>query len=172
MALYTVTGNERAVTSSCAQEGFTYLGLLFAVALMGVAMAAMGQLWSTERQREREQELLFVGDQFRSAIGQYFESSPGLVKRYPTSLDDLLSDDRYLRVRRYLRQVYADPITGERRWGLVPSPEGGIMGVFSLSQGVPMKQSGFSGKDSSLNGSGSYSDWKFAYFPERLAGKE
>lgn len=47
------------------QKGFTYLGLLFVVALMGIALAATGSLWVVERQREREQELLFVGDQIR-----------------------------------------------------------------------------------------------------------
>ena len=54
-----------------AQRGFTYVGLLLAVALAGVALAAAGTLWSTVAQRDRELELLFVGDQYRRAIGSY-----------------------------------------------------------------------------------------------------
>jgi hypothetical protein len=27
---------------------------------------------------KREQELLFIGEQFRGAIGQYYEGSPGI----------------------------------------------------------------------------------------------
>ncbi|CAK0781592.1 hypothetical protein CCP3SC15_930023 [Gammaproteobacteria bacterium] len=107
------------------QYGFTYLGLLFAVAMAGVALAATGVLWSTQRQREREQDLLFVGNQIRQAIRSYYEHSPGLVKRYPAKLDDLLRDNRFLTVQRHLRQRYMDPMTGAREWGLVMAPKGG-----------------------------------------------
>ena len=52
-----------------AQRGFTYLALLVAVALLGIGLAAGSELWSQTRQREREQELLYIGAQFRRAIG-------------------------------------------------------------------------------------------------------
>src|SRR3990172_7233078 len=119
------------------QSGFTYLGLLFVVAMAGVALAATGMLWSTQRQREREQELLFVGNQIRQAIGSYYERSPGLVKRYPAKLDDLLKDNRFINVQRHLRQHYVDPLTDSQEWGLVTAPEGGVMGVYSLATGTP-----------------------------------
>ena len=147
------------------QRGFTYLGLLFAVALAGVALAATGVLWSTQRQREREQELLYVGNQIRQAIGSYYERSPGLVKRYPAKLDDLLKDDRYIGIQRHLRQPYRDPITGAREWGLVMAPEGGVMGVHSLSTGAAIKQAGFAAADAGLEGRSRYSDWAFVYRP-------
>jgi len=98
------------------QNGFTYLGLLFAVAMAGVALAATGTLWSTQRQREREQELLFVGNQIRQAIGSYYQRSPGLVKHYPAKLDDLLKDNRFINVQRHLRQRYLDPLTDSPEW--------------------------------------------------------
>ena len=50
------------------EAGFTYIGILLAMALFGVALAATGDVWRTAAQREREQELLFVGSQFRSAF--------------------------------------------------------------------------------------------------------
>ena len=46
------------------QGGFTYVGLLIAVALMGVGLAAYGELYSHAAQREKEAELLFIGGQF------------------------------------------------------------------------------------------------------------
>lgn len=145
------------------QNGFTYMGLLFAVAMAGVALAATGMLWSTQRQRDREQELLFVGNQIRQAIGSYYVRSPGLVKRYPAKLDDLLKDNRYINVQRHLRQRYIDPMTDTKEWGLVMAPEGGVMGVYSLAADTPIKQAGFAERDAELEGKTRYSDWKFVY---------
>jgi type II secretory pathway pseudopilin PulG len=147
------------------QGGFTYLGLLFAVALAGIALAATGVVWTTEARREKERELLFIGDEFRNAIADYYERTPGMVKRFPGKLDDLLKDERYLRTERRLRQVYRDPMTGERQWGLVSAPDGGVMGVYSLSAVRPIKQGGFTRWYTEFAGSQQYSDWKFVYRP-------
>jgi type II secretory pathway pseudopilin PulG len=145
------------------QRGFTYLGLLFVVAIAGIALAATGMLWSTQRQREREQELLFVGNQIREAIGNYYQHSPGLVKHYPAKLDDLLKDNRYITVQRYLRQRYVDPMTNTKEWGLIMAPEGGVMGVYSLSTDMPIKQAGFVDKNAEFEAKSRYSDWKFLH---------
>lgn len=147
------------------QGGFTYLALLFAVAVLGVVLAGAGVLWSVERQREREQELLFIGNQFRTAIRSYYEQSPGTLKRYPMTLSELVKDQRFLGVRRHLRQLYRDPMTGLPDWGLVMAPEGGIMGVYSLSEEKAIKRSGFLVRDAALEGKESYAEWQFVYRP-------
>lgn len=116
--------------------------------------------------RERERELLFVGEQFRRAIQQHYENSPG-TKRYPPSLEALLMDRRSPAVRRYLRRMYRDPMTGSDQWGLSVAPEGGIMGVYSLADGVPLRQAGFPGKQEHFEGARSYREWLFAYRPAR-----
>lgn len=149
--------------------GFTYLGLLFAIALAGVALAAIGVVWSIERQREREAELLFVGKQFRDAIASYYERSPGLVKRYPAKLEDLIKDNRFLTVQRHLRRIYPDPMMGTTEWQLVSAPEGGIMGVFSTSGAVPIKRSNFDNPFADFDGKGRYSEWRFIYRPSYQA---
>ena len=64
------------------QRGFTYLGLLMFVIISGIALSSTGQVWHAEAQREKERELLFIGEQFRKAIGSYYESTPGGVKTY------------------------------------------------------------------------------------------
>lgn len=149
----------------CRQCGLTYLALLLAVALTSITLAATGTLWSFERQREKEAELLFIGEQFRQAIRRYYEASPGSVKHYPAGLDDLLQDLRFLGVERRLRQIYIDPMTGARQWGLVRAPEGGIMGVHSLADGRPIKTAGFALRDADLEGKTKYSEWRFVYRP-------
>src|SRR5581483_4495323 len=149
--------------------GFTYLGLLFFVALIGIALAATGVVWHTESKRQRERELLFVGDQFRRAIGNYYERSPGGANSFPQSLDDLLLDSRYPNTQRYLRRVYADPMTGKTQWGLVKGPGDGIVGVYSLSEDKPLKTAGFKDVDADFEGKEKYSDWKFTYAPAAAA---
>jgi type II secretory pathway pseudopilin PulG len=151
------------------QEGFTYLALLIAVAVGGAVLAAVGELTSHAQQREKEAELLFVGQQYREAIRAYYERSPGGAKRYPKKLEDLLSDSRYPVAQRYLRRPYSDPMTGKADWGLVDAPEGGIMGVYSLSEAPPIKSGGFSKRDESFGGAARYADWKFFYSATALS---
>lgn len=151
-----------------AQSGFTYLGLLFLIAVMGLALAATGTVASMERQREKEKELLFVGGQFRQAIARYYERSPGGLKQYPPSLEALLQDARYPGTHRYLRKVYPDPITGRSDWGLVEGPGNAVMGVYSLSNKKPLKIGHFNEADQAFEGKTAYADWKFVYIPPQL----
>jgi len=145
--------------------GFTYIGLLLAVAVLGVGLAATGQVWRTAAAREKERELLFVGNQFRTAIMNYYAGTPAGQIRFPRSLEDLIEDHRMPVMRRHLRRVYPDPITGGDKWGIVPASDGGIAGVFSLSGQAPLKTAGFSGADAKFEGAERYSDWKFVYTP-------
>ena len=150
--------------------GFTYMALLFAIAIMGVALAATGTVWYQASQREKEQELLFIGNQFRQAVGLYYVRTPGGAKRYPQRLEDLLVDLRGQGVQRYLRKIYRDPITKEAKWGIVQAPEGGIMGVYSLSQETPLKTSSFRQVDKAFDGKSKYAEWQFIYRPSTPAG--
>jgi len=149
------------------ETGFTYLAVLFFVAIMGVMLAAAGVAWSTAQQRDKERELLFIGNQFRKAIAAYYESSPGSIKQYPNTFNDLLKDNRHLATRRHLRRIYADPMTLKPEWGIIRAPDGGIMGIHSLSTGRPMKSRNFLGRDSAFEGAISYADWRFVYEPSR-----
>ena len=148
------------------QRGFTLAGALILIAVAGAGMAAYGEMASHAAQREKEQELLFVGNQFRQAIGAFYDGTPGAAKQFPRKLEDLLQDQRYPVLRRHLRRIYADPMTGKREWGLVNAPEGGIMGIYSLSQAQPIKSGGFALRDRRLEGARErYADWQFTYTP-------
>lgn len=147
------------------QDGLTYLGVLLAVAILGTSLAATGTVWRTARRQDAEKELLFVGNEFRKAIETYYQRTPGTVKQYPPSLDALLQDPRTPTIQRYLRKLYRDPITERSEWGLIRAPEGGIAGVFSLSEEPPLKQANFSKGDEGFAGASKYADWRFVYMP-------
>lgn len=148
-----------------AERGFTYIWMLFAVALSGIVLASAGQIWQTETRREKEVELLFTGEQFRQAIGSYYENSPGMPKRYPDSLEKLLADDRFPIVRRHLRKIFLDPMTGRAEWGLIRKPGIGIVGVHSLSVQKPFKRANFHERYATFADAVSYQDWEFVYLP-------
>ena len=142
-----------------AQGGFTYLGLLFAIAIIGITLATVGVVWSTQARRDREAQLLFAGDQIRQAIGRYHDS--GGV--YPKSMDELLEDKRTPVTRRFLRRLYPDPMTGQADWELIKVADGGIMGVASSSHARPIKVAGFPVADTSFEKTDCYCAWKFIY---------
>src|SRR5512136_371706 len=85
-------------------RGFTYIALLAAIVIIGISLGAAGKYWQNILQREKEEELLFRGNQYVDAIRRY--STPVLGRgRYPSSIDDLFSDSS----KRYLRRKYKDP---------------------------------------------------------------
>jgi len=143
------------------QQGFVLLWLLFLVAGLGVGLAAMGTVWHTAAQREKEAELLFVGDQYRRAIESFWKASPQGQERLPKSLDELLEDPRFSHPVRHLRRLYADPMTGKAEWGLLKAADGGIAGVFSLSKAKPFKTDGFPAAYPGFRGKTSVGEWAF-----------
>ena len=48
--------------------GFTFIGLMVIITIMGIGLYAVGEVWHVAQKRANEQELLFVGNQFRLAI--------------------------------------------------------------------------------------------------------
>jgi type II secretory pathway pseudopilin PulG len=161
----------RLLVSRNASRGFTYIGLMIFVALIGIGLAFAGQVWHAAMQREKEKELMFIGDQFRTAIAKYYEWSPGGGKKFPRSLEDLLEDRRYPTTKRHLRRIYDDPMTGRADWGLVAAPDGSIMGVYSQSEEEPRKISGFRTEYEKFAEAKKYSDWKFTFDAAIVADK-
>jgi hypothetical protein len=144
---------------------------LIAVAMLGLGLLAGAEVYSTLVRREKERELLFIGNQFREAIRRYYEAPGVAVRRYPPSLDDLLRDSRVAGMRRYLRRIYADPFTGKSEWGLV-IVAGGIAGVHSLSEAAPLKVDNFEPRDAALAGKKSYKEWVFTHPPDLLLRRD
>lgn len=148
--------------------GFTYLGLLIFIAIMGMVAAATVTAGSVMQRRMHEDELLRIGSQFQAAFKIYYESSPVGQRHYPSELIDLIRDPRYTSVRRHLRRIYVDPLTGRAEWGIIKAPEGGIMGVYSLSEETPIRVSGFAPEFAAFEGKQKYSEWGFTFTPNLL----
>ena len=147
--------------TSPAQRGFTYLWVLLAIGLVAAGLAATAEVASTAARRDKEAELLFAGDQFARAIARYRAAVPG-SQQYPQRLENLLADNRFPNVRRHLRRIYRDPMTGGAEWGLVRGPNGGIVGVYSTSTAPPIKTANFPKEYAAFAGATSYRDWVFA----------
>lgn len=141
-------------------HGFALLWLLFWLAGLGVGLAALGTVWQTAAQREREAELLFVGDQYRRALESFHRASPAGQARYPAHLEELLLDPRFPHTVRHLRRPYPDPITGSGDWGLLRAA-GGIVGVYSRAAGEPRKRAGFAEPYRHFAEASQYRDWQF-----------
>jgi type II secretory pathway pseudopilin PulG len=163
MELATPSGE--AVTQPVAlrrqQGGFTYLAILLAVAFLGIGLAAVGAVWATAAQRNREQQLLFVGEAYRTAIGSYYRQG----HRYPQELQELIEDERTGVVRRHLRRLYPDPMTGQPDWELIRDPDGGITGVASISMQPPIKRANFPLYEADFADADCYCSWRFQYVP-------
>ena len=142
-------------------RGFTYVIVLFALAVFGLGLAAVGTAWSERSRREKETDLLRIGELYATSLSRYYAASPGSVKNYPTRLDDLLEDRRFVGIRRHLRTLYPDPVTGGVEWGLVRDVNGGIHGVYSLSNDRPLAIRALVVGEINLPAASTYRDWKF-----------
>jgi type II secretory pathway pseudopilin PulG len=121
-------------------RGAIYPILLISILVIGVATAGVAEVWSTQVKREKEEELLFRLGEFRRAIARYRADH----NRLPKELKDLLDDRTQLQRRRYLRRIYADPLTGKADWklDLLADRDGtvaGIRDVHSQAEGKPLK---------------------------------
>jgi type II secretory pathway pseudopilin PulG len=141
-------------------SGFTYLGLLVLVALIGLMLASAGEVAATAARRERETQLLWIGHQYRAAIARYW-----LQRRaYPQTLEELVGTAPEAPVQtRFIRRLYPDPMTNAVDWVLVAAPTGGIMGVASRSGKAPLKIGHFDDADVDLEGAKTYGDWQFTF---------
>lgn len=118
------------------QQGYTYIGLLLFVAVLGLVSASTLRIGVTAQRRVAEQELLERGWALTQALESYARATQGAQSPYPSSIQDLLRDPRSpLVVVRHLRRIERDPITGGTEWGVVLSADRrGIVGFYSLSE--------------------------------------
>ena len=105
------------------------MAMLFAIAVLGIGLVAASEMWSTTARREKQAELEWTGAQYVAAIGSYYYASPIGARKYPNDLQELIEDKRYVTVRRHLRALYPNPLTGARDWELVKASDGLIRGV-------------------------------------------
>jgi type II secretory pathway pseudopilin PulG len=165
----TVAGNMRPYF----QKGFTYLAVMLLVLILMLGLGAASEQIATINKRDREAELIFVGEQYRNAIASYYQNSPGGIKQFPSKLESLVLDKRSINPLRHLRKLYRDPVTDSNEWGLVKTPQDEIVGIYSLSSEEVLTTTNNSDlvqkinqyEIPSKNNIAVYSDWKFIFKP-------
>ncbi|WP_242560246.1 MULTISPECIES: type II secretion system protein [Pandoraea] len=146
-----------------AQRGFTYVGLLILVAVLGLVAALtirVGALW---QRAAREAQLLEIGAQFSDALRAYADATPAGQLPQPPNLAALLLDPRFPTPHRYLRKIFADPITGSTDWGITyVTTNKGVLEVYSRSSATPLKAGHFDEQFGTFGGKTHYYDWRFS----------
>lgn len=116
-------GGRRLPCAAFAEAGFALAALLVAIAILSVMMLVALPTWRHQAQREKENELIFRGEQYARAIGLYQRKLAGA---FPPSLDILVE-------QKFLRKKYKDPITGEDFLPVYAASEAGAQ---ALRQGA------------------------------------
>jgi len=109
------------------ETGYTLLMVVFIVATMLIASAAVVPSVLTQGRREKEAEMVWRGEQYERAIGLYYKK----FGKYPTKVEDLTRDTNGVR---FLRKAYLDPMNKEDgSWRFIyVGPNGQLIG--SLKQ--------------------------------------
>ena len=144
-------------------SGLVLLALLIMLILVGVGALGAAEVWSTTLKRERESELLFIGNQYRRAIQDYWKMSPGR-RGYPHSVDVLLTDNRFPNPVHHLRRVYRDPMTDTGEFEPIMQANA-MVGVHSVSADAPIKHAGFPPWYQQFENAESYAQWQFIFLP-------
>lgn len=142
---------------------------MFSIVLIGTMVGTAARQWKTVVQREKEAELLFRGQAIKRAIDFYYRTSRAGFAQFPRTLEELLKDPGSPAVRRYLRKIYPDPVTGGE-WVLIKDGSGRVKGVHSASEEAPLKTANFPEEFKSFEGKKKYSEWVFESKPQALPG--
>ena len=148
------------------ERGFAMAGLLVAIALVSLALSVAMPTWRTMVQREKEEELIWRGQQYDRAIQLYRKknAAPGAP-----SVDKLVEG-------RFLRKKYKDPITNGDFEVVGVSQAGSAPGVQQPQRGFGQLVGGVRSKSKArslrvLNGRTVYSEWQFTYVPWKPGGQ-
>ena len=126
------------------ERGYILLVLSMFVALLAIGLMQALPTALVQTQREREEELIFRGEQYSRAVQNYVRK----FGRYPSSMDDLEDTNGV----RFLRRRYQDPITGEEEWRMIHIGPGGTF-PDSKNSTTPPGQPGGTGLTPSVAGS-------------------
>jgi type II secretory pathway pseudopilin PulG len=164
-------------------RGYAMAALLIGMSVMAVLMSAILPVWTHMATREKEEELIFRGNQYARAIGLFQRK---FANTAPPTIDVLVE-------QRFLRKKYKDPITkddfqplyaNQAMPGAIGGPSGaaGSTGATTRQPTGQVIQSGFNNtgatgaggivgvtsksKETSIkvyNGRTKYNEWAFVY---------
>jgi type II secretory pathway pseudopilin PulG len=137
---------------------------MLALTVMLIALAAALPSVYHESQREKEEELIFRGNEYAHAIYLFRLR----FQRYPTSVDELIRTNNI----RFLRHAYKDPMSPNGKWrfihvagngalidSLTMGPQQSPVGAFGQSQsGLSQTSSTFGGSQQGQSDQGAQGD--------------
>jgi hypothetical protein len=141
-----------------ASNGYTFPLMLVILAALAFGAGQLERSQSYRLKRDKEEELLFRGREYVSAIRAFYEAG-ATEKRFPKTLEELIADPR-TDGRRFIRQLYKDPVTG-RDFDLILTAEGTISGVVSTSGGIPLRTADFDEDFRDFGKAANYAGWRF-----------
>jgi type II secretory pathway pseudopilin PulG len=119
MARHTGTGRRRERHRG--EGGFTLAGVIVIMTIMMIFVAyTVPRQWSAIRQRDRELQTIFIMQQYAKAIDAFEKKNHSL----PVNITQL-KDARQPRYIRGPKAEWADPLTGEVDWLIIPQAAGG-----------------------------------------------
>ncbi len=108
-------------------SGYAFVVLMIAMTVMLIALAAALPSVYRESQREKEEELIFRGNEYARAIYLFQRQ----FQRFPKSVDELIRTNNI----RFLRHAYKDPMNPKGKWRFVHVTQNG-MPIDSLTLGL------------------------------------
>jgi type II secretory pathway pseudopilin PulG len=105
------------------EAGYTLLLVVFLVASMIIVAGAAAPNLLTQGRREKEEEMIWRGQQYARAIGMYYRK----FGKYPTKVEDLTNQTNGVR---FLRKAYPDPMNkDDGSWRFIyVGPNGQLIG--------------------------------------------
>ena len=92
-------------------RGYILLSVMLLMTIMLLTLTIEAPRIAQQIKREKEEELIHRGNEYKSAIKKYFRK----FGRYPVSLEQLENTNNM----RFLRKRYKDPFTGKDDWRLL-----------------------------------------------------
>lgn len=179
------------------ERGYAMAAFLVMLAVMAVMMSVAMPAWRQMVQREKEEELIFRGQQYVRAIGLFQRK---YAASFPPSVDTLLS-------QRFLRKKYKDPMTEDGEFqilyqmsaqqpgqtgrggpqapgrggqpagtqpGAAQNQPGSVFGTGTLGPRGGMIGVASKSTDTSIklyNGRNHYNEWQFIFAPTMMPGQ-
>jgi type II secretory pathway pseudopilin PulG len=109
------------------QSGYALIVILLLLAMVLISLSVAIPPVLTQAKREKEEELIFRGQQYQRAIGRFFKK----FGRYPTKTEELLRTND----RSFLRRPFRDPMMPDGQWRIIRmGPAGQLIGSKTVKQ--------------------------------------
>ncbi len=115
------------MSKRCHTKGFTLIELLVVMAIIATLLSLTMPRYFHSVDKSKEVALQADLNGLRDAIDKYFSDSG----KYPDTLDDLV-------VKKYVRSIPPDPLTGSNQTWVIIAPGTSVQGkVYDIKSGAP-----------------------------------